>query len=167
MTGLALTIGIDPGRHGAIAFLAPGGELLEVIDMPDATGAALGAHIRHEIAAHAPHHITAAWIEQVRSRPGQGHVNVWTFAEGFGAVLGALGALAIPVHLVTTAEWRKTNRIVIPASTPKDKRRTVGKTLGRQRATELHPHAADLFRRVKDDGRAEAVLIARHGQGQL
>ena len=37
------------------------------------------------------------------------------------------------------------------------------KAASRGMATELFPHIADQFRRVKDDGRAEAALIARYG----
>ena len=35
--------------------------------------------------------------------------------------------------------------------------------IGRGLATELFPDFADRFKRVKDDGLAEACLIARHG----
>jgi crossover junction endodeoxyribonuclease RuvC len=160
---LPLTLGVDPGKTGALALLDPDGHLVDVIDMPAATGAALGALLRHELEAHAPHRIAVAYVEQVGSRPGQGHMNVWTFAEGYGAILGALGALGVPVHLVTTPTWRRTNRITIPASTPKAQKSKVGKTLSRQRAVELWPTEAGRFARVKDDGRAEAALIARHG----
>ena len=50
-------------------------------------------------------------------------------------------------------------------STPAKDRRKVGKTLGRQRAIELYADQAATFARAKDDGRAEAALIARHGLG--
>lgn len=150
MSALDLTIGIDPGKTGAIAFLDPDGHLIDIADMPPATGAALGACLRELLADHSPHRITAAWVEQVGYMPGQR--GGWTFAEGYGAILGALGALAIPVHHVTAAHWKRTQRV------------TKDKTSSRQRAIELHPDAAARFARVRDDGRAEAVLIARHGQ---
>lgn len=35
----ALTLGVDPGKKGALALVAPDSHL-NVIDMPDATGAA-------------------------------------------------------------------------------------------------------------------------------
>ena len=40
------------------------------------------------------------------------------------------------------------------------------KAASRGMATELFPDFADQFRRVKDDGRAEAALIARYGAYQ-
>ena len=36
----ALTLGVDAGKKGALALVAPDGTLVDVIDMPDATGAA-------------------------------------------------------------------------------------------------------------------------------
>ena len=156
-------LGVDPGKQGAIAIITNTGHLVDVVDMPDVTGAALGAAIRTLLDDWSPNEFAAAWIEEVGSRPGQGHMNVWTFAKNYGGLLASFGALGIPVHHVTTAAWRKTNRITTPASVPKDRKKAEGKRLSRQRATELWPEHAGLFRRVKDDGRAEAALIARHG----
>lgn len=39
----SLTLGVDPGSKGALALVASDGVLVDVLDMPDATGAALGA----------------------------------------------------------------------------------------------------------------------------
>ncbi len=160
---MSLTIGIDPGKTGAIAFLNADGTLLDVVDMPSATGAALGACLRDLIADWAPHTIAAAWIEQVNTRPGQSATAMWTFATNYGAILGALGALGIPCHHVTTPTWRKTSGITIPASVDAKAKKKVGKQMSRQRAMELYVDHTSLFARVKDDGRAEAALIARHG----
>lgn len=164
--GLTLTLGIDPGMKGALALLDEAGRIVAVEDMPDATGAALGAHLRWLLEDWSPHTIREAWVEQVQSRPGQGHMNVWTFSGNYHALLAALGALAIPVRHVRTPEWRKTAGITIPATVPKERKSAEGKRLSRQRACELWPTEAERFRRVKDDGRAEAALIARHGQEQ-
>jgi len=160
---VSLTIGVDPGRHGAIAFLNADGTLLDVADMPDATGAALGACLRDLIADWQPHDIAAAWVEQVNTRPGQSATAMWTFATNYGAILGALGALGIPCRHVTTPTWRKTSGITIPSTVPASKKKAEGKRLSRQCAMELYVDHTSLFARVKDDGRAEAALIARHG----
>ncbi len=92
--------------------------------------------------------------------PGQS--GGWTFAEGYGVILGALGAWDIPVHLVHASTWKKA------AGLTKRKGETTAqtKTRSRQRAIELWPSCSHLFARVKDDGRAEAALIARHGLTQ-
>ena len=145
-----LTLGIDPGKTGAIAFL-DGRTLIDVVDMPPLTGHALGSAIADLVADFAPLEIGEAWVEKVASRPNQGHMNVWTFAEGYGAILGALGVLRIPVHHVSPAVWKKA------AGISKDK------DVARQRACELWPAESARFARKKDDGRAEAALIALHG----
>src|SRR5574343_1198628 len=119
--------------------------------MPDVTGAALGAAIRALLEDHSPLTIAAAWVELQTGRPGQSSSATATFHRDYGVVLGALGALGIPVHHVTPAHWKRTQRV------------TKDKASSRQRAMELWPDSAELFRRVKDSDRAEAALIARHG----
>ena len=79
---------------------------------------------------------------------------MWTFAEGYGSLLGALGVLRVPVHHVTPTVWKKGEGV------------TADKSTSRQRACELWPTESHRFARVKDDGRAEACLIARYGLGQ-
>ena len=148
----ALILGIDPGRDGALALVDEGGRLLDVHDMPDATGAALGAQVRVLLADHAPHTVAVAWVEQVASRPGQGVASMFKFGAGWGAILGALGALGVPVELRTPQQWKKAMRV------------TADKASSRQRATELWPSDAGWFTRVKDDGRAEAALLAEYGR---
>lgn len=148
----ALILGVDPGRSGALALVALDGVLLDVIDMPEATGAALGTHVRHWIDDHSPHTIGAAWVEKAGSRPGQGHVNVFTFGVGYGAILGCIGALEVPTTIVHPGVWKRAMRV------------TADKASSRQRAAELWPADARRFARVRDDGRAEAALIAEHGR---
>lgn len=146
-----LTLGIDPGKTGALAFLDDDGNLAHLEDMPDLTGAALGAWVRALLDDLSPDTVTAAWVEKVGPMPRQGVRSVWTFGEGYGALLGALGAFGIPVHHVTPATWKKHFGL------SKDK------DLSRQRAVELWPADASRWARKKDDGRAEACLIARYG----
>lgn len=148
----ALILGIDPGKKGALALVAPDGVLVDVVDMPDATGSALGAHLRDFLDDHQPHQVAVAWVEKVGSMPGQGHMNVFTFGAGYGAILGALGMAGIPVELRTPNVWKKAMRC------------SADKGSSRQRATELWPGEARRFARVRDDGRAEACLIAEYGR---
>lgn len=150
----ALILGIDPGKTGALALLdasVVGCGIVDVVDMPDATGAALGAQIAALVAAWSPHTIGAAWVELQVGRPGQSSSAMFTFGTNYGAILGALGALHVPVHHVTPAHWKRTQRV------------TKDKASSRQRFAELWPDRAGLVARAKDDGRAEAALIARHG----
>ena len=148
-----LILGIDPGKSGALALLHPDGWLVDVVDMPSVTGAALGAQVADLLADFSPDTVGVAWVEKVHSMPKQGVASVWTFAEGYGSLLGALGALRVPVHHVTPQAWKKAEGV------------TADKSTSRQRACELWPTESHRFARVKDDGRAEACLIARYGLG--
>lgn len=150
----ALVLGVDPGKSGALAVWSPVLGLVDVHDMPDASGAALGALVRELIEDYEPDRFRLAVVEDVRSRPGQSAPAMWKFGVGHGAVLGALGALSVPVRLVTPAVWKKALGL------SKDK------NASRQRAIEKWPHQAKWFARVKDDGRAEAALLAEWGAGQ-
>ena len=66
-----------------------------------------------------------------------------------GVILGVLAGTGVAIELVRPAIWKK------GAGIGKDK------GSARKAAQERFPDAADLFARVKDDGRAEAALLAR------
>lgn len=142
-------LGVDPGATGALAWLHPDGHLETVEDMPANDGIVSGALIAHHLDTHG--HPTVAWIENVHSMPRQGVASSFKFGRALGTVEGALAALGIPIRHVTPTAWKKAARL--PAS----------KDAARRRAIELWPTHAHLFARAKDDGRAEAALIARHG----
>lgn len=141
-----VVLGIDPGKTGALAWVR-GEDLLLVDDMPDLTGAALGARLADLLIGTDVH---VAVVESQVGRPGQSSSAGFKFGTNYGVILGTLGALGIRVTHVTPAAWKRALRL------SKDK------TASRQRAVELWPDRADLFARVKDDGRAEAALIAHH-----
>jgi len=136
-------LGVDPGASGAIAALLDG-QILWVDDMPNPLHGALIAEMLDEFDDH-----YQAAIEDVHSMPGQGVSTTFKFGMNHGIVIGALGALRIPYRLVTPGQWKKAMRV------------TKDKDTSRARATELWPGMADMFKRKKDDGRAEAALIAR------
>ena len=93
-----------------------------------------------------------AVLEAVSAMPGQGVSSTFHFGESVGVVLGVLGALQIPVRMVTPAKWKKAAGLL---GRDKDAARTL--------AIQLHPEVADQLARKKDTGRADAVGIARFG----
>lgn len=142
-------IGVDPGANGAIASLdAETGDLLWVEDMPSHDGVVSPANIADMIDGR---DVVVAWIEKVHSMPKQGVSSSFKFGRAFGTVIGALGGNRIPIQYVTPAKWKA------------DARLSKDKNASRQRATELWPGFSAEFKRVKDNDRAEAALIARHG----
>jgi crossover junction endodeoxyribonuclease RuvC len=146
------TLGIDPGAAGAVA-VVEGGKLVAVHDMPAievrgkrrVDGAALAAIVR----ALAP---AAAVVELVGAMPGQGVSSMFAFGKATGIVLGVLAGLGIPVTEVAPVQWKRALRV------PADKGGA------RLRASQLFPTAAAHWQRVKDDGRAEAAMIALYGE---
>ena len=94
--------------------------------------------------------ISEVVMEQVGAMPGQGSTSMFNFGEGVGIVKGVLGALQIPVRMVTPQRWKKSAGI---AGRDKDAARSL--------AIQLHPEAAEYLRRRKDVGRADAIMIAR------
>ena len=151
-------IGIDPGINGAIAVFEDG-KLDAVIDMPTlkiASGKTMKSHISAiglcgilETYTHfvkdAQTHIV---IEKVGALPGNGSVSMFNFGRSAGIIEGVVAALQRPYTYVTPQQWTKAVG------------RAAGKDASRMRAMELFPTRAELFKRAKDDGRADATLIA-------
>lgn len=150
-------IGIDPGQSGALAVIEKG-LVVKVIDMPTmgrthGKGQQVDPYsLASELFEIGPSNISGVIMEQVGSMPGQGVTSMFNFGESVGVVKGVLGALQIPVRMVSSIRWKKTAGL-----TGKDK------DASRALALQLHPEAADHLTRKKDQGRAEAILIARFG----
>ena len=69
-----------------------------------------------------------------------------------GVIEGVLGALGVPIAFITPASWKRALGL---AGASKD--------ASRSEAIKRWPSQAALFARVKDDGRADAALIAVAG----
>lgn len=152
---MSLIIGIDPGASGAVAILE-NGKLIEVWDMPTVqvlAGKSVKRRVSPEMLAAELRNWAAgtAFVEQVNAMPGQGVSSMFAFGESLGVIRGVLAGLAIPCHLVPPARWKKAVGV------------NAGKDGCRAKAAQMWPAQAGEFARVKDDGRAEAALIAYWG----
>jgi len=144
-----MTIGIDPGLGGAIAALDDYHHAVTVEDMPVIK---VGTKRRLNIPAvldiisgFEQCHVA---LEHVSAMPHQGVTSCFTFGEGFGVLQTAILASGHSLHLVRPAKWKRAMGLT------KDKHHA------RKMATERWPQQWGLFKRVKDDGRAEACLLA-------
>lgn len=138
-------LAIDPGKTGAIAVLNQAGALIEVQDMPPGLDPVGIATLLHDLVArHAPAY---AAVERTHGRPGRSAVAMHGLGMASGLVLGVLAALRVPVVLLLPAHWKR--RVGV----------TADKTSSLEMARLLWPDMAALFRRKRDDGRAEAALI--------
>ena len=151
-------LGIDVGLNGAIA-LVEDGQLLEVHDMPTVSlernnktkrmvnAQALALIIRRAKA-------DAAYLERLNAMPGQGVTSMFSMGQSLGVVLGVLAACEVPTTTIPPRTWQKA--LDVPQ----------GKDGSRYRAAQLFPESAEMFKRVKDDGRSDATLIAAYGAKQ-
>lgn len=148
-------IGIDIGVAGALTLLDEAGELLEIADMP-----VLRDGPKNRPSVNAPllaeivygWHVCHAFIERVGARPGEGAVGAFAFGRSRGVVEGVLGACGVPATHIAPASWKRALGLNFS-----------GKDASRSEAIRRWPNHACLFARVKDDGRAEAALIAVAG----
>lgn len=152
---MSLFVGIDPGLDGAIAFLNHDATELKVYDMPTLITGTTGKRTvdanalvnlfeKHCIIRH-------IFVELVAARPGQGVVSMFNFGVSCGVVKGVVAATKNPLTMVTPAKWKKL--MGVPAA----------KDGAIARATQLMPRHTSNWTRKKDDGRAEAALLALYG----
>lgn len=153
----SLVIGIDPGVSGAVAILEQE-RLVMVFDMPTVeikVGHAMKRRVSAEMLADELRMYAdqgaVAWIEKVSAMPGQGVSSMFAFGEAYGLARGVLAGLGVPCHTVTPMKWKKGMGL------------NQGKDASRAQAAQTWPMRAGEFKRVKDDGKAEAALIALWG----
>lgn len=140
-------IGIDPGRKGALAILDAEAHRVTCHDMPDTTAA-----LHDFIAGLPPVHFAAVERPFYPAHVGTKHVA--TMAFHFGVLIGALAWRSIPVVEVEPNKWK--SKLGLSSS----------KSASREMASRLFPDDAHQWRLVKQDGRAEAALIAWWGIGK-
>ena len=151
-----IIIGIDPGLTGGIAILdSRNKELIRVEDMPiipeGGKKKVSGHGLMKIIGGYTRNDIEMVYLEKVGARPGQGVVSMFSFGRSYGAVEATVSLLGFPLTYVTPQRWKRSAGLM---GTHKDASR--GKVL------DLYPDA-DVHRK-KDNGRADAVLIARYGE---
>lgn len=148
-------LGIDPGLSGALALYDPLTDELIIKDMPTFTKKVGGKQKRildlyglaNIIDPYVPH-IKKAIVEQVGAAPGQGVTSMFSFGFSAGCAQMVVAANFIPMTTELPQIWKKAMRL------------GKGKDAARQEASRLLPRHSEKWARVKDDGRAEAALLA-------
>lgn len=150
--------GIDPGVTGAIAFVRSEDKSLVIFDMPTRER----SNGRREVCPN----VTAAYlskffprfrgicvIEKVAAMTGrEDAASSFQFGRSFGVCLGVLAALNITAIETRPAVWKGRYGL------GRDKKESL------MLARETFPKHRKYFERVKDNGRAEAALLAYFGQ---
>lgn len=144
-----VTIGIDPGISGAVAVVNQAGEVL-VWNMPT-----IEVRGKRRISAVGLRDLLVnigsalmVVVEDVQGVQGSGATSAFNFGRGAGVIEGLLVALDRPHTYVTPQRWTKDLGV------------GADKGAHRLMAQRLWPFDADLFGRVKDDGCADAALLA-------
>jgi crossover junction endodeoxyribonuclease RuvC len=168
-------IGIDPGLNGAVGVLNCVGtastlDHIKMFDTPTLTVS--GAKEKREYSTAAMALLLEPYVtqvgdsvlvvlENVHSMPKQGVASSFSFGKGFGMWQGIIAAYKLPMELVSPQRWKK--EILVDMGQDKD--------ASRFKAIALFPSIAEQLSRKKDDGRAEALLLAEYGRrirkGQL
>lgn len=153
--------GMDPGKTGALSIVYPDGAVL-LFDVPriklkgkDRPAWLDWAEIwGNALEFNAPDIVV---IEEVASRPNQSSQSGFTFGRTLGYGHGILASRTkASFHFVTPAVWKGKLGLL-----------NSDKAASREKARNLYPRAAHAFARVKDDGRAEATLLAHYGRKYL
>lgn len=151
-------LGIDPGMSGALSIWD--GKELMVYDMPTfeiKKGKTLRKRIdisRLKSIVETCDYDTHVFIEQVSAQPGNGAAAAFTYGFGCGVIEAVIQCCGLSFTYVLPQVWKKAMQC------PKDK------DGARQRASQLLPNYAHNWDCKKDDGRAEAALIALYGYNQ-
>ena len=150
-------VGIDPGKSGAMSIVYGDGAV-QCFDVPHGKVNGKNKPLFHAWASSwAPALEFAApdliVIERVNSMPGQGVTSMFSFGQTLGFVHAIACLSGARVEFVTPSVWKGKMGLL-----------NSGKDASREKFRTLWPKHAALVARVKDDGRAEAALLAHYGR---
>ena len=145
-------VGIDPGVHGAVCVLTEHGPTF--FDTPTVTTKGtrqeyLTPQMARILAPYRDREDVKAVLEKGIAMPRQASTTTYLMGRGGGLWEGILAAYSIPFDLVPPSAWKKSMGL-----TGQDK------DASRALASQLFPAQSQWFARKKDDGRAEAALLA-------
>lgn len=142
-------IGIDPGKHGAFAWIE--GKVVQAFPWDERAFVSYMAFFSSGDTGKD----CAACLEHVSAMPGQGVTSMFTFGQNFGFIQGVLTAYGIPYELVRPQKWKKEFSIT------GDKNSSIAV------CKRLFPNVSLLRTekcRKEDDGLAEALLMALYAK---
>jgi hypothetical protein len=102
-------------------------------------------------------------MESVHAMPGNGAVSMFFFGRGVGIWEGIFGALGRPFELIPPQSWKKGYPGLAPVkgdTRSKSQRKSAAKKEALAIARRIFPELSEKLSKEKDDGKAEALLIA-------
>lgn len=173
-----LTIGIDPGISGAIALIQDS-RLAEVYSVPvrsvGQTKSAKTGKVRDRKKPDLDQMVSLArqwkersdaepvevFIELISPRPGRGHIGTAVLVESAALWRGVLAAVGLSVTQLSPSWWKSQ---YFDLKRMKKMSRTLAKKQSREMASAWFPTFQEVFAAAKNDGLAEAALIAQCGE---
>lgn len=158
-----MIVGVDPGSLGAAAAVNARGEIIFIEDMP-VLEVRRGKSDKLEIDGYALAELfiervkpgAIVFVELVNGMQGQSASAAFAFGRSAAAPEYIAKARGMRVERVAPATWKRGMGLL-----------AAGKDGARAMASRMWPQHAGLFKRVKDDGRAEAALLAEWGRRRL
>jgi len=144
-----ITIGVDPGANGAIAWIDERGKSC-VEKMPDTLQDLWELIISISLNAGTGGLGVRAYLEAVSSSPQMGVVSSFSFGRGYGNLEMALTAAGIPFERVRPQVWQKAMGCMTKGN----------KNISKAKAQELFPDKKVIH------ATADALLIALYGTKQ-
>lgn len=153
-------VGIDPGFTGAVGVIKEAGAWwrADVWDLPiigEGAGKRVdGPQLLLDLEEWRTDgdgglwHVFAA-LEKAQSMPKQGIASTCRYCAVYGALQVVLDLLSARTEYVAPGTWKRAMGLT-----------GQGKDASREMAMRLFPDLRDFFSRKKDDGRAEAILLA-------
>ena len=152
-------LGVDPGISGAFCLYAPN-EALVIFDMPALTITRNGKERRqidlYALARWIDNHaklIKKAYIENPQGMPQMASNATYRLGLNVGIAQMAVASAFIAMDLIAPATWKKAMGLT-----------NGNKDASRLKASQINPSCSNMFSRVRDDGRAEAFLLAKYGE---
>lgn len=161
LTDRNLILGVDPGALGAMAlYCLDTKKLIEVRGFANRiitkkNGSKSRRINLEEVALFLDMNrdlIRAALIEEVGSRPGEGSVSSFSFGFNTGVIHGLVASHLIPITTVLPTIWKMNMGL------------TSNKKVSLDKAKALFPEHINQFLKIKDEGKAEAALLAKYGE---
>ena len=152
-------VGIDPGLGGALAILDSDKKYPLVMDMPVAVTVKSGKKSRRIIGVQLAEFLRSqlpldwAFIERQQAMSKQHVTAIGKTMEGYGLLKGVCHGLRIQCFIFEPTRWKR--NVSLQVGSTKDE--------SRELAMSHWPGIAEQFSRKRDDGRAEACLIAHAG----
>jgi hypothetical protein len=151
-------VGIDPGKHGAIAWMDGERKTIEVHDCP-LDGAEYDFQAMRDLLSGIISLHIQVTIEKVHSMPSDGKCSAFSFGVGYGAWLALVGGvLRVKPTLVDPRSWKRTMLAGIANDKAAEATALKQRFQGNPVCSQLHGPRGGLR-----DGRVDALILAEYG----